>query len=81
MARSLSDLICSPSAMTLMHNTLETMPFEEIAEVLSRGASRVPGGPPALIDPSVRQLAAGPGRGRIQGYAGRGAGSAAHALA
>jgi hypothetical protein len=44
--------------MTLMHNTLETMPFEEIAEVLSRGASRVPGGPPALIDPSVRQLAA-----------------------
>lgn len=44
--------------MPLSHPTLETVPFEEIAEILSRAASRVPGGPPALIDVSGRQLAA-----------------------
>lgn len=35
----------------------EPVPFEEIAAVLAEAASRVPGGPPALIGASSRHLA------------------------
>ncbi len=43
--------------MPLLPPATEPVPFDELAEVLSRAASRVPGGPPALIDASGRQLA------------------------
>jgi len=43
--------------MPLLPPATEPVPFDEIAEVLARAASRAPGGPPALIDASGRQLA------------------------
>jgi hypothetical protein len=43
--------------MPLLPPATEPLPFEEIAALLARAASRVPGGPPALIDASGRHLA------------------------
>ena len=44
--------------MTLLPGLPEAVPFEEVAEVLAAAASRVQGGPPALIGASSRHLAA-----------------------
>jgi hypothetical protein len=44
--------------MPLLEPLQDPVPFEEVAAVLADAASRVPGGPPALIGASSRQLAA-----------------------
>ena len=44
--------------MPLLEPLHDPVPFEEVAAVLADAASRVPGGPPALIGASSRQLAA-----------------------
>ena len=44
--------------MPLLQPLPESVPFEEVAAVLARAASRVSGGPPVLIDAGGRHLAA-----------------------
>jgi hypothetical protein len=44
--------------MALLPPLPEPVPFDEVAAVLAEAASRVPGGPPALIGASSRHLAA-----------------------
>jgi len=44
--------------MSLFPPVPAPVPFEEVADVLAAAASRVSGGPPALITASGRQLAA-----------------------
>jgi hypothetical protein len=44
--------------MPIVQPLPETVPFDDVAAVLAQSASRVPGGPPALITASGRQLAA-----------------------
>ena len=43
--------------MPILSSTPEVVPFEEVAAVLEEAASRVGGGPPAMIIASGRQLA------------------------
>jgi hypothetical protein len=45
-------------AMPLLDPRPEPVPLEEVAAVLAHAAARVPGGPPAMITASGRQLAA-----------------------
>ena len=44
--------------MPLLDPASEPVPINEVAAVLEQAASRVPGGPPALIGTSSRHLAA-----------------------
>jgi hypothetical protein len=44
--------------MSLFPPVRAPVPFEEVAEVLADAATRVSGGPPALVTASGRQLAA-----------------------
>ena len=45
-------------AMPLLPPRPAPVPFEEVADVLARAASNVPGGPPLLVTASGRHLAA-----------------------
>ena len=44
--------------MPIMDPLPDPVPFEEVASVLAQAASRVGGGPPALVTASGRHLAA-----------------------
>ena len=44
--------------MPMLQPLNDPVPFEDVAAVLAEAASRVPGGPPALIHASSRHLAA-----------------------
>jgi hypothetical protein len=44
--------------MPLLPPLPDPVPFEEVAAVLARAASRVPGGPPVMVTASGRHLAA-----------------------
>jgi hypothetical protein len=50
--------VCLPGVMPLLQPLHDPVPFEKVAAVLAEAASRVRGGPPALIGASSRQLAA-----------------------
>jgi hypothetical protein len=50
--------LCLGAGMAILPHVPEQVPLEEVAAVLAAAASRVRGGPPALIDASSRQLAA-----------------------
>ena len=45
----------------------EPVPFDEVAEVLAAAASRVPGGPPAMVTAGGRHLAAALAQAGFQG--------------
>ena len=49
---------CLTAAMKMLDPHPEPVPLEEVAAVLAHAAARVPGGPPAMITASGRQLAA-----------------------
>jgi len=49
---------CLSIAMPLLEPLPDPVPFEEVAAVLAHAASRVTGGPPAMIGASGRHLAA-----------------------
>jgi hypothetical protein len=44
--------------MTLLPPLPQPVPFDDVATVLAEAASRVPGGPPALVTASGKHLAA-----------------------